>query len=137
MNDDALRRALRALPSEGAGSHFTERVMARLDVAPARRRPALRLAVAAAAAALTVGGAWSGWSWQRRASEREARLTTARAEAARLQLEVREPAALVRAPRPVVYLGGDDSVDVVVDLQQLAAAAGGGPQPAAYRPRPR
>jgi hypothetical protein len=118
---------LRELPRERAGADFTARVLARLDEPPPRRRlPLAAIGVAAAAAlglALVAGPLRTGG--ERAESRREAA-----AEARRLLEELqREHRALaseldaLAAEPPVIYLGGDEEVDLVLDLSRVPAAA--------------
>jgi len=138
MSDERLDRLLAELPRETAGPHFTARTLARLDLPPRRERPARAglapwVAVPAAAslalAALLVGG-------RERADRAEAQrlLTQIRAEHGRLATEL----ANLREEReaPVVYLGGDEKIDLVVDLgrvRELPAGADPSPNPAVRR----
>lgn len=127
MEDDRLEplRTLRALPRERVGTDFTARLLARLDDPAPRRRPIAALAVAAAAAALIIGIA-AGPLRSGRGREGESRIEAA--EARRLLEELRrehralesEIEALAERP-PVLYLGGDDEVDLVVDLSRVPA----------------
>lgn len=119
MSHDPLREALRSLPRERASDGFNQRLAGRLHEPP-RRRPALArpFALAAALSALLA----TGWLWREQALDRERRerLGELRREQQALAAEleaIREQAAGVA---PVVYLGGDDATDVVVDLARLA-----------------
>ena len=121
--DEGWRAALRALPAAAPGPAFTARVLARLDrPARPRRRPLPAWVPAAAAlAALVVGlgGAAAGhqvWQAQRR---RDA----LRAESAALARELAALEAEVSRPGPVLYLGGNERLDLVLDLSALPMAA--------------
>lgn len=138
-----LRAELRALPREGAGEGFTERVLERLDE-PARGPAALpgsrspwRLAAAAALAALLLGAlVWRLGPAPETEPARPGRRDALAAEHASLAAELDEIRRLAEAPVPVLYLGGDDEVELVLDLAELAAARDRGrPLPADYRPR--
>ena len=141
---DRILAELRALPREGAGEGFTERVLARLDE-PARGPAALpgsrspwRLAAAAALAALLLGAlVWRlGGPTPETEPARPGRLDALAAEHARLSAELHEIRRLAEEPVPVLYLGGDDEVELVLDLAELAEARDRGrPLPADYRPR--
>ena len=131
---DPLGESLRALPRPRAGDGFTARVLDRLgEAAPAgtaRRVPeALRLA----AAALLVGVALLGVLAGGRVllpgagsapAPAEARRAALEAERARLEAELAElrrlTTELERDSAPVLYLGGDEEVDLVLDLGRLA-----------------
>ncbi len=123
MNHDPLRDALRALPRERAGDGFGERLLARLDE-PVPRRPALARPFALAAALCAALAA--GWLWREQALDRQRRLRLSE-----LKREQRALAAELAAIRqaadvaPVLYLGGDDRTDVVVDLARLAERRSG------------
>lgn len=133
-----LLRALRDLPRERAAPGLTRRVLAGIDRRPAgalrtaldpggARPHRLRLAAASAVTALVLAGAVAMLSTpgRERASEpeRAARLRTLAAERDRLADELAEIRRLSREPLPVVYLGGDESVDLVVDPQVLSELA--------------
>lgn len=147
-NHDAIREALRSLPRTRADDDFTERVLERIEGRGGLRRPrvpvAVRWATAAtlAAAAVLAGSiSWSGAAGGR-AAERERRTRIEALEAERLRLaaeleEIRRLASSLREPAPVLYLGGDDEVDLVIDLDRLAQErpAGTGATPTAYRGR--
>ena len=139
-----LVRALRDLPRERAAPGFTRRVLDGLGGHGQRTAGALRaalpfggavphrlrLAAASAVTALVLAGAVAlaltlSTPGRERASdpERAARLRTLAAERDRLADELAEIRRLSREPLPVVYLGGDESVDLVVDPQILSELA--------------
>jgi hypothetical protein len=132
MEDHRLGDLLRELPREQARPGFTARVLHRLDAAPERRFTpwrAPRLALATALTAVLVVTA--GWLIDARrdalASARAERaLAEIRAEHARLEQEVQ---ALSDQPS-VVYLGGNEDVDLVLDLGKVRGSEGA--TPAAY-----
>jgi hypothetical protein len=132
MEDNRLGELLRELPREHARANFTARVLERLE-GPAqapRTRPWLVLAAAAAA---TVAAVTTGVLIERQSASRETIeaakaqqiLQDLRAEHGRLQREVQE---LSRPP--MVYIGGNEDVDLVLDLGKVRAAEGA--TPAAY-----
>lgn len=141
MEDHDVGRLLRELPRESARPGFTQRVLARLEE-PAQsaavpgwregRGWRLRLAMAAtsAAALLVVVSAGAVRHEQSREAERtaEARrlLQEIRAEHDRIEQELR-----ALSEPPVVYVGGDEEVDLVVDLDRVPAEDGA--TPATYR----
>lgn len=139
---DRLEEALRELPRMEASAGFTEAVLRRVEESagrrgsPARRRPALAWALATAAAvslalvAFTLLPRLGPVPGDREAlsgaagpatSEGAARL---REEHRRLREEIRALRALVDENPPLLYLGGDDHVDLVFDF--LPAADDGG-----------
>lgn len=137
MEDHSVGRLLRELPRETARTGFTPRVLARLaeenDPAAARPRDAWRprLAFAAAAVlALVVSAGLLRFEQSReaaRTAEARRALQEIRAEHDRLEREVRA----LSEPQ-VIYLGGNEQIDLVLDLDKVPAADG--PVPATYRP---
>ncbi len=134
MEDHRLGDLLRELPREHARPGFTARVLSRLDAPEDRRfhgRP--RLALAGAMAAVAAVAISAGVLRDRPAgSERPIETTEAqrilrelRAEHGRLEREFHE----ISEP-PVLYLGGDEEVDLVLDLRNVQDAEG--VVPAAY-----
>ena len=138
MNDDRLREALRSLPRHRPRPGFARRVLraAREDARrPGPRRgawatAALTTAAAAAAAAVLLGVLGllpdAGGGATAPGSAREAvAIEELRAERARLATELEELKRLAgdlrSAPEPALYLGGDERVDLVLDLGGLAA----------------
>ncbi len=136
MEDHRLGDLLRDLPREQARTGFTARVLERLD-APERalrpRRQPFRLALAGAAAILffaiiTVMG--TGFLMDRRTesladAEAQRMLREIRAEHGRLEEEVQN-----LSQPPVVYIGGNEDVDLVLDLGKVRGSEGA--TPAAY-----
>ncbi len=140
---DLISDPLRELPREHARPGFTARVLAGLDAEPrqvahwtfrlAPAKPAI-LAAALLAIAVTAGALieWRGGVRAHRETvQARQTLEELRAEHGRLQQELR--AISETTEPPVVYLGGDEKVDYVLDLgkvrdaQVVTAAA-----PAAY-----
>jgi hypothetical protein len=133
MENDRLSTLLQQLPPEPARPGFTARVLARLDAPAAsenrtRRRPrVLALRWALAAAGLTAALLAGGLRWQAahpaqdpRALAARRTLAAIRAEHARLQGELE-----TLSDRRVVYLGGNEHMDFVVDLQRVPPAPRG------------
>ena len=122
MEDHDVGALLRELPRERARGGFTARVLARLDAPEPRiwRQPRLVVATAALAAVVASAGIL-----QVHAGRQEALRT---AEARRVLQELRsehdslkqELQSLSRPP--VVYVGGDEEVDLVVDLSRVRNA---------------
>jgi hypothetical protein len=116
MEDHRLTALLSELPREQARPGFTARVLERLDAAP-RTTPrwSFRLALAAAATLAAVAiSAGILTREPREAGQARQALQELRAEHGRLEQELRE----ISAP-PVVYLGGDENVDLVLDLGKV------------------
>ncbi len=126
MEDQRLTDLLRELPREHARPGFTARVLEELD-APRRTTPrrSFRLATAVAAATLVAVAITAGALRELRGGARQHRdavqarqaLEELRAEHGRLEQELREI-----SPPPVVYLGGDEKVDYVLDLGKMSNA---------------
>jgi anti-sigma factor RsiW len=132
MEDHRIGDLLRELPRERARSGFTARVLGRLDAGGAgrpalRRRPAAALAAAAlAAVAIPAGLLVEEAADRRKAAEARRMLEEIRAEHSRLASELEE-----LSEPPVIYLGGDENVDFVLDLRRVPEA-GGEVRPATY-----
>ncbi len=136
--DDKLTSALKSLPRERAGAGFTAGVLRRLDErrrptaawwGPALRGPALRgagrwplMAAAAAVLLLAVGlGAREWWHFHQR-QQATARLATLEQERQALAAELAELRRRVVGAQPVVYLGGSNDLDLVLDLAHAKRA---------------
>ena len=142
MNDPELRRALRELPVPRARDSFTREVLGRLDRAAANREESPlrgpgrnRLLAAAAALALALGAA-AGWRIDAGA-DRRAEIQALRAESTRLRGEIRDLETRLQEPTTLLYVGGTESVDLVLDLSRFpgpvpgeAAASGFPSEPA-------
>lgn len=122
MEDHNVGPLLRELPRERAREGFTARVLARLD-APAPspwRQPRFVFATAALAAVVASAGIL-----QVHAGRQEALRT---AEARRMLQELRSEHESLKqelqslSQPPVVYVGGDEEVDLVVDLSRVQSA---------------
>lgn len=125
MEDHRLGDLLRELPREHARPGFTARVLNRLE-SPARRPAIPRLALAGALGLFLAAGASVLVDAHREAVEtaqaRQA-LRQIRAEHMRLAQEVRD----LSEPPPVVYLGGNEKVDLVLDLGKFDGSEGATP----------
>ena len=129
MEDHRLGDLLRELPRETARPGFTARVLRRIEVPGRRFSPRLALA---GALALTVTVAAGVLVETRRDAIETARTRQAlqalkdiRAEHGRLEREVEE-----LSQPSVVYLGGNENVDLVLDLGKVHGMEGA--KPAAY-----
>jgi hypothetical protein len=132
MEDHRLGDLLRELPREQARPGFTARVLHRLDAGPAWRWliswrvPRLALATALTVVLVITAGLLIQ---ERRAALANARaeraLAEIRAEHARLEREVQD-----LSQPPVIYLGGNENVDLVLDLGKVRGSEGA--TPAAY-----
>ncbi|HEY0510786.1 MAG TPA: hypothetical protein VGH73_02705 [Thermoanaerobaculia bacterium] len=129
MEDHRLGDLLRELPREPARPGFTAGVLRRIAV-PERRQRRLSPRVALAGAlALTLTVAAGALVEARREAIETARTRQAlqdiRAEHGRLEREVEE-----LSQPSVVYLGGNENVDLVLDLGKARGTEGA--KPAAY-----
>jgi hypothetical protein len=120
MEDQDVGRLLRELPRERAREGFTARVLASLDTPVTRRtwwQPRLVLAAAALAAVLASAGVLQV------RSERQEEMR--KAEARRILQELRSEHESLKqelqslSEPPVVYVGGNEDVDLVVDLSRV------------------
>ena len=124
MEDHGLNRGLDQilgeLPREQAREGFTARVLARLDDRPEPavwRRPRLVFATAALVALMASAGVIQYRADQRQEEARRM-LRELRSEHASLKQEFES----LSAP-PVVYVGGNEQVDLVVDLSRVQGAS--------------
>jgi len=136
-SDQDLRTALRGVPTAMPGPVFTARVLARLDRPPhlRPRRPLPAWVAAAAAVAVLVGGLW-GAAVSRDAWQKQQRRAALRAESAALARELAALHEEVARPAPVLYLGGNEQVDVVLDLSTLPLAVAAAPGASALAGQP-
>lgn len=118
MNDRDLRELLNSLPTTGARPGFSSRVMASLKSRPKRHLASWRwVAAAAVLVLLLVGVTWRVATVQGEESL-AAEVEALRAESARLHAELVALRRRVADP-PVVYLGGTEDVDYVIDLARF------------------
>ncbi len=130
-----MTELLRELPRERARSGFTARVLARLDgideppQAPVRRWHPRLVPVALAASLALVVTAGVVIQEQRQEAQAEAlrAVQALRAEHSRIERELQE---LSSAP-PVYYLGGNEEMDLIVNMGEVRPDRG--LQPATYR----
>jgi hypothetical protein len=120
MEDNSLNRMLGELPREQAREGFTARALARLDrdsPAPVWRRPRLVFATAALVAVMASAGVFQ-YRHDQRQEEARRLLRELRSEHNNLKQEFES----LSAP-PVVYVGGNEQVDLVVDLSRVQGAS--------------
>lgn len=119
-SEERLRAALRALPAADPGPAFTARVLSRLATAPSRapRRRVPAWAAAAAVMAVLIAALWGG-----RAALKVQRTAALRSETEELARELEALRQAAERPAPVLYLGGNEEVDLVLDLSTLPLAA--------------
>ncbi len=138
--DGELKRALRDTHEE-ASAGFTARVVRRLDDPPARARWNPRPALAAAS--LLAVGLLAGSMIDFGAAPTEAPVETVRAdpreelrrEYRALEEELAQIRELATEQTPVLYLGGDDSFDLVYDLAEYPGGTANGMRPASLPDR--
>lgn len=123
MEDHNLRQLLRDMPREQARAGFTSRVLAGLDERPGPRiwrQP--RLVLATAALVAVVGSA--GILQVRADRHEEMRKAEARKVLQELRSEHEQLEQELKAlSEPVVYVGGNEDVDLVVDLSRVQNAS--------------
>ena len=116
MNDRELRDALRSLPAPRASRDFTASVLRRLD--GRRFRPwgvQPRWVLTVASLALAVAAGWWGVDRHREIVERQALVR----ESTRLEQEIEALRREIASVKPVVYVGGTEDVDFVLDLSRF------------------
>jgi hypothetical protein len=138
MTEDPIQRALAELPRLQAGPGFTDEVLARAAApAPGRGRLAPVGIVACFLLAGGLAAAFPAWHQARLRGEQRARVEALQREHRELERELRALRRLAAEHSPVVYLGGDESVDLVLDLDSLAGAVpASGARPAGYSVQP-
>jgi uncharacterized protein YaeQ len=120
MKDRRMDELLRTLPKERAREDFTSGLIQRLDSgAPPRQR--MRFALAMAAAAVLLAAASIGvWWWQQSDKEElKEQIAQLRVEHQALTQELSQMRRQSTSIRPVLYLGGDERMDYVLDLNKL------------------
>jgi hypothetical protein len=124
VKDERLDELLRTLPREKASDDLTRRILEKLDQEEVRPTRARKLVFGFGLAALGLVAALSVFLWlSERARKKEIReqIATLQTEHKLLQARLQEMKR-ARPERPVVYLGGDDQVDYVLDLRNYLRA---------------
>lgn len=118
MNEEKrIGDALRDLPRQSASDRFTENVLDRLRQPQETHRIQWMRIAASIVGGLVLLGAVESVQWWREARDREA----LRAEHQQIVEELRSIKKVTDAATPVVYVGGNDDVDFVLDLSDPAA----------------
>lgn len=121
--DIALRQALGRLPAEQASEHFTQRVLDGLENRQATKVGMSSTRVVGVVVALaTVGLALGLWIRAQSPTDPPAQQKSTQQlhlEYESLQEEVESLRSLAAQPPPVLYLGGDSRIDLVLDLGQV------------------
>jgi len=118
---DPLDELLQGLPRVQVSDGFTGRVLAGLEGRP-RRTAGPGTVGWAVAAALLVGALLVGGlqvERQHAAGERATRAAQLRSEHQSLQQDLTRLRSLAEEERPVMYLGGTDQIDLVLDLASV------------------
>jgi len=124
MSDERISRELKTLPRERASDGFTRRVMNNLHRAPQRRMPAWGHRLAAAATViilLVIPLSLRRWSMSIDTGNEAAlaEIEAVRTEKAQIERELQELRALRASEGPVVHLGGNEDVNLVLDVGAL------------------
>jgi hypothetical protein len=124
--DDQLTGALKSLPRERAGPGFTAGVLHRLEEPrrPVHGGPARWPVLAATAAVLLLSvalGAREWWHFHQRQGA-TVRLQALEQERLALAAELAELRRQITEAEPVVYLGGSNDLDLVLDLERAKRA---------------
>lgn len=132
MDDQQLNEILRSLPRQGAPEGFTEQTVSRLGDGRPVRRNWRRVALVATACAALIGlGVPLGLELRQQAKQERVRDELERLLDDHQQLK--QQLAALRASQAqepeLLYLGGTDSADYVVDLRQLARPRAEPPEP--------
>lgn len=129
-SDDRMREALSALPRQQASERFTTDVLAALEDQSAGIRSSLGTAGWVAAAAIVGFFALTlGLAFHRQQVAEEAyrqQVMELRHEYQRLLEEVATVREAAAEPPARLYLGGDDQLDLIVDLSQPETLVGPG-----------
>lgn len=115
MEEKQLIELLSDLPRTGASDGFTKRTLARIDESSRSTSPLRRFAAAAAVALVVLSGAVGHHEWRERQ-----RVEALREEHRRIAAELQQLKEEASEYQPVVYVGGDEKSDYVLDLRASA-----------------
>ena len=124
MSDERIKKALEALPREKASADFTRRVLDNLPQKPRRRIPAWSYRLAAAATVvilLVLPMSLQRWSMSIDTGSEAmlAEIEAVRSEKVLIEKELRQLREQAAAESPVVYIGGNEDVNLVLDVGAL------------------
>lgn len=124
MSDERIGKELRALPREKAPEGFTRRVLDNLPRGERRRVPTWGYRLAAATALvllLVVPISLKHWSVSVNTGDEAmlAEIEAVRTEKERIEQELRQLREQAAEESPVVYLGGNEDVGLVLDVGAL------------------
>jgi hypothetical protein len=129
MSEEKLGNLLRSLPREKASVEFTDRVMSRVE--EGRRPIVFQPRFALAVSIVLIVAAWVGadrWLAMQQEEQTNERIHTLKSEIEKIQGDIR----LLRDLAPVLYLGGNEDVDFVLDLGKAAREKGDGIKPISF-----
>ncbi len=129
MSEENLGNLLRSLPREKASEGFTDSVMSRLE--EGRKSLVFQPRFALAASILLIVAVWIGadrWLAMQQEEQTNDRIHTLKTEIEKIQGDIR----LLRDLAPVLYLGGNEDVDFVLDLGKAAREKGDGVTPISF-----
>ncbi len=125
MSDERISKELRTLPRESASPEFTRRVLENLpETGPRRHIPAWGYRLAAAATViilLVIPMSLRRWSMSIDTGNEAvlAEIEAVRSEKALIERELRDLREKAAEESPVVYLGGNEEVNLVLDVGAL------------------
>jgi hypothetical protein len=123
MRDEDIGKLLRSLPRQQTSTGFTEKLMEKLPDRPSPpaiwRRPAFAMAGLLVAISFGLGY----WREMQERAESAKRIEALRNEYRAVEKELEELRAMAAESQPVLHLSGNDELDFVVDLRELAREA--------------
>lgn len=126
MRDEDIGKLLRSLPRQQASTGFTEKLMEKLPGRPAPpaiwSRPAFAMA-ALAGLLVAISFGLGYWREMQERAESARRIEALRNEYRAVEKELEELRALAVESQPVLHLSGNDELDFVMDLRELAREA--------------
>lgn len=133
MRDQPLERILRSLPEGEPGPDFFTEVEQRIETRRRRRRR--HRVLGSIAAILLLGATIVGVREHRDGTAKARQVEELRAERAQIEAELEDLRTAVHESPPILYLGGTEEVDIVLDLRRLDGASTA-PRLGLSRPQP-